>query len=163
MLPIPSSIGVILCQSIVRQRSAAKKASLRLEKLRHEHQVACATTIQSIWRGLTAQRLFVATVSKLVLMQSVIRRWIARRLLAREALQRQRLVSCATAVQARWKTFVVHRQFAANKRKVIKLQSIVRMWATEKHFIHCKKSITKISSQWRKFQRCVRILPCIVY
>jgi myosin heavy subunit len=67
--------GIIACQSIHR-RLAAQKI---VEVLRKEHRVASATSIQTKWRSTMARREFVDTITKVVLVQSTIRKWATER------------------------------------------------------------------------------------
>ena len=66
---------VIACQSFIRRKLAARK----MEHLRFELYVAAAIKVQGNWRAFTDRQHFSEMKHRVVLLQSVARKWIAKR------------------------------------------------------------------------------------
>ena len=64
---------MITCQSIARQNFARGE----LDRLQHEHRMACATAIQARWRCFIGTRCFAVIVQNVTIIQSTVRRWSA--------------------------------------------------------------------------------------
>jgi hypothetical protein len=68
---------VIMCQSIVRRKSALMMALLR----NHEKNVAAATKIQASWKASVGLKLFAQIKQQIILIQSIHRSGVARQYL----------------------------------------------------------------------------------
>jgi hypothetical protein len=85
--------------------------------------------------------------------QTAIRQLIARRKL--DILRHECLEAIVTSIQTRWRLHRARRQFIDTRRRLISIQSTIRMWSSKNYFDRSKQASIKISSQWRRYYRAV--------
>lgn len=100
--------GVILFQSHFRRRMALKQTESLRQKLLEDS----ATKIQAAWRGFAASIRYTWSIYDVVLVQSLVRRWLARRYI-HEALEEKyrKEMAAATKIQAQWRGFSDFRDY----------------------------------------------------
>lgn len=125
--------AVIICQSVARRHLTSKMFGL----LQQKRVCVAATSIQSEWRSYALARDFHATKCKVVISQSIIRRFIAERYLG-HLLSGKHTHSCSVLFVLILTDFVC-------VSEMILSQAIVRSNSSS-------EAATKISSQWRGYK-----------
>eukprot|EP00804_Cyclotella_cryptica_P028844 CCRYP_008432-RA/>CCRYP_008432-RA protein AED:0.01 eAED:0.01 QI:842/1/1/1/0.85/0.75/8/449/1945 len=119
---------VTLCQTAVR-RIIGMKA---LEVLRQDHRVTSATRIQARWRGRTAQRKFAHFLSSILVLQSIVRRWLDKKELNLIWENSNNKHAAASKIQASWLAFYWRTKYILIISDVILCQSIARRFIAYK-------------------------------
>ena len=107
--------GIILCQSIVRRRAAAKTALI----MRHQCHSQAAVAIQAKWRAYVISKEFHKTVTQVVLVQSIQRQREVQKLLDVRKRSANRILAC-------WRMFVAVNAFTNALNAALKIQSLLR-------------------------------------
>jgi myosin heavy subunit len=128
------------------------------EQERLEQQVACTTSIQSVWRCRIAKANFARTVSTTIVLQSFARGLVAKRK-RRQQLKEKELIEyeCATKIQAAWKGSQEKVNFTRTVSAIVVIQSFVRRMTVHGESNQLKEATillesaaaTKISSSFR--------------
>ncbi|KAL7483050.1 hypothetical protein ACHAW6_008700 [Cyclotella cf. meneghiniana] len=153
--------ATIVCQSIARRNSVAKKA----KTLRHERSMAAATLIQSMWRTFVAKTWFNTTKVRVTLFQSLVRRLIARRdaktlitdkISGRSLIRSIRNKQAATKISSIWRGYNQRLVYKHLIRRIVACQSVLRRYSAKKKVILLRHechmvSATSIEARWRAF------------
>jgi len=116
-------VDIIIVQSVARRRSAQKK----LAAMKHRKYTKAAVTIQKYWRSYDSTMNYLHSIADILIVQSVVRRWIAARYVPkyRDELHRKMSTRIQTAVRG-W----------VSRRKFLKQMSAIKIQKTFRGF-HC--------------------------
>lgn len=116
-----SLCDIVKVQSIVRRHQAKKK----LKALRVCKANEAAVSIQKSWRGFYAYSCFLITLSEIIRIQS----------LARKFLERKRILTYrATVIQKTWRGHVCFSNYASMRNTTIKVQCQIRRALAQRDF-----------------------------
>lgn len=118
------------------------------------HRIVSAITIQRVWRGFVCYADYMFSVSDIVLVQSVARRWIKRR--KYPGLVHERRASAATTIQKHWRGFTSATDYMFLVSDIVLVQSIARRWIKRTAYKdtlreHKTRAATAIQAQWRGY------------
>lgn len=124
-------------------------------RLRQNTCNAAAAKIQATWRGSTTMDRYLHTISHIVLVQALARRWIASKL--SNDVQEEKRMTSATIIQARWRASSAKDVYMTKLLDIIQVQTIVRRVFAQKIMARLKEekntreaaAATLISSAWR--------------
>ena len=136
-------VDIIIVQSIVRR----KAASVIFQKLMYEKQTAAATKIQSHWRAYDCTLNFHTDMADIILVQSIVRRWLAIRLT--DDYRAEMNYFAATKIQTYWRMRECRLDFF-NHLAARKIQTYWRMRECRLDYLEWGAA-TKIQKVWRGF------------
>lgn len=163
-------LDIIIVQSVWRK----KIAQLKFSCLQHEHQVICATKIQSQWRSYDCSMNYLHYIADVLITQSVVRRYLAiqrckqirnsnalaiqmavRSFLARLVVKR---IRSAILIQSAYRGFVCYADYMFTISDIVLAQSVARRWLKQKDYpqkLHDYKSQAAVTIQkhWRAFMQ----------
>lgn len=162
-------VDVIIVQSIVRRKAAQKK----VEQLRAQRIQDSATTIQKYWRCYDCTMNYLHTVADILIVQSVVRRWLSKRYVVRYRCIREqemaakiqlacrmwisrvrvRKMRAARDIQKVWRGYLAYTNMLFSLVHIIICQSVVRRHLQLKRY---KVDIVRHRSAI-KLQRCARV------
>ena len=150
-------VDIIIVQSVVRRWRATRQ----VKYMKMKHLGGCAVIIQAKWRCYYRSMTYLHTIADILIVQSVIRRWIAFKKYPRLLLDRQ--TQSAITIQRYWRGHVAHFNFLLSLVHIIIIQSVARRYMARKRYkaelvgLHTKMAekreicATKIQKTWRGF------------
>lgn len=161
-------VDVIIVQSIVRRKAAQKQ----VEQLRAQRIQDAAITIQKYWRCYDCTMNYLHTVADILIVQSVVRRWLSKRYIVKYRHNREqematkiqlalrmwmsrirvRKLRAARDIQKVWRGYLAYTNMLFSLVHIIICQSVVRRHLQMKRF---KVDVVRHRSAI-KVQRCVR-------
>lgn len=181
-------VDIIIVQSIVRRKAAIAKA----KRMREQRIYDAATTIQKNWRSYDCTMNYLHTVADVLVVQSVVRRWIASRYvsdyrdklyfkmalriqllirswLARTKVKKQR---AARDIQKAWRGFWTYTDYVFTLADIIIVQKTVRAHQARKRVAVMFKerkektendAATVIQKSWRRYSAQMEMLFNLVH
>lgn len=181
-------VDIIIVQSIARMRAAMKLRELMHQKKLHD----AATVIQKSWRSYDSTMNYLHTVADILIVQSVVRRWIATRFvseyradiheemslriqmcvrswLAKTRVKKQR---AARDIQKVWRGFWGYTDYVFTLADIIIAQKTVRGFIARKKVAKMRSdrtelirynAATMIQSNWRRYTAQMEMLFNLVH
>ncbi len=118
-------VDIIIVQSIARMRSAQKRCAA----LRHKKHTKAAIVIQKYWRSYDCTMIYLHSIADILIVQSVVRRWIALR--AYPKLRQQRHDEMATRIQTAFRGYYARKNCKIHKAAV----TIQKTWRGFKDYV----------------------------
>ena len=106
-------VDIIIVQSIARKRACQKRYAAIL----HERHTKAAIVIQKYWRSYDCTMNYLHSIADILIVQSVVRRWIAMRFVPKYREQRNNAM--ATRIQTVTRAWVARRKLKKHKAAVV--------------------------------------------
>lgn len=181
-------VDIIIIQSIFRRRSAQRLHASIL----HKKHTDAAIIIQTCWRSYDCTMNYLHSIADILIVQSVVRRWIAMRfvpLYRAEVHNRKALIiqtvarrwsarilvkkmKAAIRIQSAWRGFQCYIDYIFSMADVVIVQRTVRKWLAIKHVVSIRKQIEEdrqetaaimIQKTWRGYHAHMAMLFSLVH
>ena len=181
-------VDIIIVQSIARMRACQKSYASIL----HKRHTKAATVIQKYWRSYDCTMNYLHSIADILIVQSVVRRWIAMRYVIRYRAQRDYEMATriqtamrawvarkkwnqwksAIVIQKTWRGFKQYIEYIFTVADIIFLQKIMRGWLARRHFERLKilrreekiyNAAVSIQKVWRGYQAHMNMLFTLVH
>jgi len=105
-------------------------------------------TIQSTWRAFAAKKKFDLDVRSIVILQALARKHVVSCAFRN---RRQRAVYATTAVQTRWRSYVVRSRYIEARSACLRIQAVVRGRTTRSAYLRSHSSAQLIQATFRRY------------
>ncbi len=181
-------VDIIIVQSIVRRRACQKRYTTML----HQKHTEAATVIQKYWRGYDCTMNYLHSIADILIVQSVVRRWIAMRYVPKfraeihnkmalriqtvargwVARHKYKRFKAAVIIQKTWRGFKDYIDYIFTLADIVMVQKTARGWLAKRRIERLKKSrqeekfynaAVTIQKVWRGYQAHMNMLFSLVH
>jgi len=181
-------VDIIIVQSIFRRRSAQRLHA----SIIHKKHTEAAVVIQTCWRTYDCTMTYLHSIADILIVQSVVRRWIAMRFvpLYRAEVHNRNAVTIQTVsrgwsarmmlkkmkasiqIQSAWRGFQCYIDYIFTMADIVIVQRTVRQWLAVRHVNAIRKRIkkdnynaaaTRIQKIWRGYHAHMAMLFTLVH
>lgn len=158
-------VDIIIVQSIARMRICQKRYAAMLHKKRTD----AALVIQKHWRSYDCTMNYLHSIADILIVQSVIRRWIAIRFVKR--YREKRHYDSAVLIQKSWRGFKVYIDYIFTIADVVLVQKLARGWLAKRHAKEVKilrqeeriqNAALTIQKNWKSYRAQMNLLYNLV-
>jgi hypothetical protein len=145
---------IIRVQSVVRGFVTRRRLQVHFDAVRAETELRASLLIQTWWRARSAQVLFHFLLVDTIIVQSVVRRWLAKRHTAFMLAEKRHVA--ATKIQAIWRGFQGYTDYIFFLVDILVVQRAVRSWRARKEVQERRmnRAALRIQAKWRGFVEC---------
>ena len=181
-------VDIIIVQSIARKRACQKRYAAMLLK---KHTKA-AIVIQKNWRSYDCTMNYLHSIADILIVQSVVRRWIAMRFVPKYRVElhnkmatriqtaarawvarhKHNKYKAAKKIQKTWRGFKVYMEYIFTVADIVLVQKTVRVWLAKRYLEQLKirrgqerleNAAVTIQKVWRGYQAHMNMLFTLVH